>query len=183
MIKRLLLSSILLSFCLLLFPFAFAQESAPLSNPNPSPGPAEYILPYPGLLPDHPLYFLKRIRDTILGVLITHPVRRAEFHILRSDKKLNMSVFLLEKNNPEISVQALNESAKSLKDAYNLTLEIPAAYTLEVANLEDKLEKSIVKHIEIADAIHSQVGDEQRNQVSQIQSQFTELQGNLTRTR
>ncbi|MBI3576483.1 hypothetical protein HY086_00365, partial [Candidatus Gottesmanbacteria bacterium] len=59
----------------------------------------EYLLPYPGILPDNPLYFLKAARDKIIEFLIADPVRKAEFYILQSDKRLGMTSMLLEKGN------------------------------------------------------------------------------------
>jgi len=57
----------------------------------------EYTLPYPGLLPDNPLYFLKAARDRIVGLLISDPLKKAEFNLLAADKRLNSGIFLFKK--------------------------------------------------------------------------------------
>lgn len=54
-----------------------------------------YELPYPGLLPDHPLYFLKMIRDRFISFSIQDPIKKAEFDILQADKRLNAGIYLL----------------------------------------------------------------------------------------
>ena len=41
----------------------------------------KYELPYPGILPDNPLYFLKQIRDWIMERLITDPLKKIEFYM------------------------------------------------------------------------------------------------------
>lgn len=56
-----------------------------------------YTLPYPGILPDHPLYSLKTLRDRILELLIRDPLRKAEFYLLMADKRLNMGIYLTNK--------------------------------------------------------------------------------------
>lgn len=54
----------------------------------------DYELPYPGLLPDSPIYFLKIIRDKMAGFLISDPLRKAEFNLLQADKRLNAGTYL-----------------------------------------------------------------------------------------
>lgn len=78
---------------LLIFFFLSSQTSLAKSDPTP----VEYQLPYPGLLPDSPLYFLKAIRDKISGFLISDPLNKAEFDLLQADKRLNAGVYLLNK--------------------------------------------------------------------------------------
>ena len=57
----------------------------------------EYTLPYPGILPDSPLYFLKTARDKIVSFLISDPLKKAEFNLLAADKRLNSGIFLFNK--------------------------------------------------------------------------------------
>lgn len=54
----------------------------------------EYMLPFPGILPDHPLYFFKTLRDMLIEKMITNDIKKAEFYILQADKRLQMSVVL-----------------------------------------------------------------------------------------
>ena len=56
----------------------------------------EYLFPLPGILPDHPLYFPKQVRDGIMDRLIVDPLRKAEFLVLQADKRLNMGKVLVE---------------------------------------------------------------------------------------
>jgi hypothetical protein len=92
-----------LAFISLNFTSSFAQEdlTTKVSTMSADPGMAksvEYELPYPGMLPDNPLYFLKMIRDRIVGFLISDPLKKAEFDLLQADKRLNAGVYLLDKN-------------------------------------------------------------------------------------
>lgn len=70
----------------------FAQSVAP----SPIPTPVDYQLPYPGLLPDNPLYKLKTLRDKIVFFLISDPLKKAQFDLLQSDKRLNSAWYLLQ---------------------------------------------------------------------------------------
>lgn len=65
-----------------------------------------YDLPYPGLLPDSPLYVLKAIRDNIVSFFISDPAKKADYDVQQADKRMNASIYLsYEKptNDPLIS--------------------------------------------------------------------------------
>ena len=83
--------------------FSFAQN---ISTSSAIPK-VEYELPYPGLLPDNPLYYLKAIRDNILKFLIRDPMKKAEFDLLQSDKRLGASYALLKKGNYDLCITTL----------------------------------------------------------------------------
>ena len=72
---------------------ALQVSVTPIPKLTPMPTPVdpdvigiEYVLPYPGILPTHPLYFLKIVRDRIIELLISDRVNKAEFYILQADK-------------------------------------------------------------------------------------------------
>lgn len=159
--KLLLLSFVLLSFTVVLS-LAFAQEAVTVAT-SPSPSPVEYELPFPGILPDHPLYLFKRIRDTILIFLITNPLRKTEFYILLADKHLNMGIFLIEKNKPDLAVKTIVKGVGYLKQAENFIFEIPAENNLQIANLKHQLEGSIRKQQEIAQNLKDRLTDTNRD--------------------
>lgn len=121
-------------------------ESSPSATASATPAPSvEYFLPYPGLLPDHPLYLLKSFRDRILAILIADPVKRVEFNLLMADKRLNMGIFLSEKGKEQLA-----ESTISQGEEYLLTaVEQFGALAGKQQNLEvltDKLKAAVVKH-------------------------------------
>lgn len=154
--RNTLLTAVLGLGFFLLFSLALAQEASPNAL-TPSPSPVVYALPYPGILPDHPLYFLKMMRDQILLLLITNPVRRVEFHILLADKHLNMGVFLVEKDKPTLAVNTITRGVEYLKKAETHLFQIPGGGTSEVLSLKDRFEHSLLKHQEIVDALGTQL--------------------------
>ncbi|HCM82552.1 MAG: hypothetical protein UT57_C0026G0004 [Microgenomates group bacterium GW2011_GWC1_39_7] len=109
----------------------------------------EYTLPYPGILPDHPLYFLKRLRDTILERLITDPIRKAEFYVLQSDKRLQMGIMLTDGGKGNLGESTISKAEKYMEQAavglsaYKKSGGIVPPYVVE------RLEKATAKHKEV----------------------------------
>lgn len=90
--------------------FAQSTNSAQLKH-------VEYELPYPGILPDNPLYFLKAIRDNIWKVLITDSLKKADFDLLQSDKRLGAGRLLLLKGKDDLATTTLSKSGNYFDDA------------------------------------------------------------------
>lgn len=74
-----------------------SKENVMMSSTSSSKKTIDYDLPYPGLLPDNPLYVLKAIRDKIVEILISDPIKKANFELLAADKRLNEGVSLFNK--------------------------------------------------------------------------------------
>ena len=85
----------------------FAQD---IVLPNPSAINVEYELPYPGILPDNPLYFLKAVRDNVLGFFISDPLKKADFQLLQADKRLAASKVLLDEKKYDLAITTLSKS-------------------------------------------------------------------------
>ncbi len=68
-----------------------------------TPPAAAYQFPWPGILPDHPLYKLKVLRNKIIANIIYSPVKRVEFDLLMADKTLYASKLLLDKGQGELA--------------------------------------------------------------------------------
>lgn len=128
----------------------FGQTPVPsITIPSSPMTKTEYFLPYPGILPDHPLYFVKRARDRILDFLIVDPIRKAEFYILQADKYIGMGTLLIEKGKTELGKQMIEEGERYfpkvviiLNEAKQNGKEFPD-YLLE------RLTKSLAKHEEV----------------------------------
>jgi hypothetical protein len=104
-VKQILLSTVTLVLSVyILLATAYAQEvktSVTPSNssagtvPVTSPTPVDYQLPYPGMLPDNPLYFLKVFRDNLTAFFLSKPIDKANFDLLQSDKNVQASYLLV----------------------------------------------------------------------------------------
>jgi hypothetical protein len=128
------------------------------------PQKVEYVLPYPGILSDNPLYVLKNLRDKIMEMLIVDPSKKAEFYILQSDKDFNAGIFLQAKGKTAPAITTLTRgntytgNSISIAASQKLLGKPLPVYTL------DRLQKSIAKHQEVVvDMISSVPDDQKRN--------------------
>lgn len=109
----------------------------------------EYLLPFPGILPDHPLYFLKKIRDGILDRLIVDPLRKAEFHVLQADKRLNMGRLLVEQGKGALAETTISKGEKYMERAVSGLSAFKSTGRPVPASLTDRLTRSTEKHVEV----------------------------------
>lgn len=101
---------------------ALAQEAATemngemvISSPSPiqtiTPTP-DYVMPYPGILPDSPLYSLKTARDKLISFMIGDPLKKAEFDLLQADKRIGAALLLIKTGDSEKQKIALSTISK-----------------------------------------------------------------------
>ncbi len=109
----------------------------------------DYTLPYPGLLPDSSLYFVKQIRDKALEYLITDPVRKIEFYLLQSDKRLAMGMALMEKGSAALEETTVSKGEKYMGLAVALLAKTKSTGMPVPAEVVDRLSTAIGKHIEV----------------------------------
>lgn len=153
------MKKILFALCLLFaLPFlsgdaayALAPRITDVPKPSvtPTPGPVEYTLPYPGILPTHPLYMIKLLRDKIIEMLITDPLSKSEFYILQADKKLNMAISLASAKNAKEADEAFKESLSAREQALTLLTDYKKSGSTIPGHLTEKFFLSMEKHNEI----------------------------------
>ncbi len=119
----------------------------------------EYNLPYPGILPDNPLYSLKTLRDKILIFFTSDGIKKAQLNLLLSDKRLMMGEILWEKGNTELSISTITKAEKYL---LNTSLELVALKKQDKLppGLADKVALAAKKHIEVIEKIISKTNNE-----------------------
>ncbi len=83
--------------------------------------PVNYQLPYPGILPDNPLYFFKVLRDKIVGFFISDPLKKTDFDLLQADKRLNAAVYLFKEGETKYSLaeSTISKGENYFQDALN----------------------------------------------------------------
>ncbi|MFC1646997.1 hypothetical protein ACFL1A_01805 [Patescibacteria group bacterium] len=119
----------------------------------------EYSLPYPGILADHPLYFLKKLRDQIMSILITDPVKKIEFLILQSDKFLSMANVYAGENNWEWVAKTVELSFQNAEEANNLASDYKKNSTDIPGYLVEKIKMSAAKHLETVNGFATSAKD------------------------
>ena len=108
----------------------------------------QYELPYPGMLPDNPLYFLKTFRDAIVKFLISDSLKEAEFNILTSNKRAYAALLLSEKDKHELTLETMSKSNNYLHEAA-VSLGKAREKKLEIGVALDNAQKSVKKHREV----------------------------------
>lgn len=132
-------------------------------QPLPVVQKSEYTLPYPGMLPDHPLYFLKRLRDTILEKLISDPMRKAEFYVLQSDKRLQMGVMLMNAGKGSLGESTISKGEKYMEQAVSgLSLYKKSGGTIPPYVIE-RLENATAKHLEVISDLVGGAGEMEKS--------------------
>lgn len=107
-----------------------------------------YYLPYPGILPDSPLYKIKALRDRIALWLTFDPVEKATKELLYADKRINAAIFLLQGGKVSLGVSTATKAEKYLESAAGLTIG-EAKKGKDVKSLLLSLDKSAQKHQEV----------------------------------
>lgn len=143
--------------------------------PLPTPTPMSYTLPYPGILPDHPLYFFKQIRDAVLELLVTDPIRKVQLFILQADKRLVMGQTLLDEGKESVSVEALSSAFLYEQKALAVLVSEKSQGSVIAPYVIEKIESSLRKHIEEMGAMEGKVGESQKERVTQLIAKDNEL--------
>lgn len=144
---------ILLFLALLVFispKIAFAQTEE-IASPSAA---INYDLAYPGILPDHPFYKLKVLRDKVTALLITDPGKKIEFYLLQADKGILATAMLVDKD----KIKLAQETA--FKAEHNMTLltaELKKLTKKPDAELFQKLKTASLKHQEVLNSLIKRV--------------------------
>ena len=161
--KKLLFAVIVFVF---LFPtsLAFAQEITPSASPTPVA--VDYPLPYPGMLPTNPLYFLKTFRDTIVSFFISDPQQKAEYALLQADKNIQATV-ILAKQQDEVAARKL--TVQKATDAF--AQAITHAKTVQQQGRETQsfislLTTANLKHQEVLTTVLAETDGEVKTQIA-----------------
>lgn len=134
---------------------SFSPAVSPAATTN-----IDYALPYAGILPDHPLYYIKSWRDQILLWITRDPIKKSQLYLILADKQLVMGRQLLEKREITLSNDALIlgehhllSSIVTLINQRGNRNELPPGYS-------DKIELSTKKHEEVLTDLISQATEQ-----------------------
>ncbi len=136
-----------------------AQENMEINAPTPTPEFVKYDLAYPGILPDHPLYKLKVLRDKISFALISDPAKKIDLYLLKTDKEILATAMLIDKGKIDLAAQT------ALKAEHNFTLLTQEMHRLPKAPKEElykKLNTASLKHQEVLASLVKRVPKEKQ---------------------
>lgn len=159
--KQIILSVITFFFAIYIpLATAYAQE---VSSSAASPVSSDYQLPYPGMLPDNPLYFLKVFRDNLTSFFINKPLDKANFDLLQSDKDVEASYLLVtqEEGKTALAFQTYSQAQDYFDQAINQA-ENAKRQGYSTQNLSKNFLLATQKHEQILEAIAKQT-DQKNN--------------------
>lgn len=136
----------ILAFSLLIFLFSFNISLAQVSEVQK----VNYELPYPGLLPDSPLYIFRIIRDRVVSLLISDPLKKAEFNLLQADKRLNAGIYLFDSSKKDekkinLTISTISKAENYFEEAIQKVKEA-GRQGMEIKEITEKLINSAKKH-------------------------------------
>ena len=137
---------------------AYAQVASSSSSQTASTN-IDYQLPYPGLLPDNPLYFLKMFRDNLTSFFLSKPLDKAQFDLMLSDKNIEASYLLVTQQAGKTAL-ALNTFSQGQDEFANAIDQTIAAKKqgYSILEMSKKLEQANQKHEQILHLIEQQTG-------------------------
>jgi hypothetical protein len=106
----------------------------------------DYIFPYPGILPDHPLYWLKMIRDRVQLIVFTPPAKKTSRLLHYADKRAAATLQLLKKGKIQLALTTFTKAEKYLERAFLHVHDIKNTTT------KDVLKKALLKHKEVLES-------------------------------
>lgn len=142
--------------------FTVSGEATPSAEPK-----VDYYLPYPGILPDNPLYKIKMIRDRVWLWLTPEPVGRTEKLLLYADKRVGAGKALIEGGQVPLGISTILKGEKYLERAI-LEAEKAQRQGVEIRDLAERLEKATLGHAEILTNLKQKVNPEGQEPVDNI---------------
>ncbi|MBI5614031.1 hypothetical protein HY947_03855 [Candidatus Gottesmanbacteria bacterium] len=136
-----------------------AEKVAPSATGEVMMKKPEYPLPFPGILPDHPLYFIKRFRDQMMERLIVDPVSKAKFYILMGDKHVEMAVLLEEKGNTVLAGTMAAKAEMYLGLAYEKLVSLKGSEKEFPGYMVEHLINAATKHGEVLTGLSDKTKD------------------------
>lgn len=129
-----------------------------------------YEFPFPGMLPDHPLYILKVIRDGIVKRLINDELMLAKFSLSSAEKRMYAGRLLLEKDEHELAIDSISKSANYLSDTLSAVTTYHRKHpkSFEYKPFLQKFKTATEKHIEVMEDIKPSV---EKNYLSQFNAE------------
>lgn len=128
-------------------------------------GTVIYELPYAGITPENPLYFFKQLRDQITEFLTRDSIKKAEFLLVSSDKRVHIAIILAQKGKTRQSVEVLADAEEKAMRIPELLKESKKQGTAPSERFIYTLKLSNSKHREIIQELAKMLPQGQDEQV------------------
>lgn len=138
-----------------------------------------YELPYPGILPDHPLYIMKIARDRVLEYTTRDPVKKAQLYLLLSDKRVAMSLALIQKGKIKPAISTLSKGEKYFLQIPVLVKTAEKQGSAVSADFIQQLKLSNQKHREVGERLLKQLPQGELESLQQVLDLNKEIEKTL----
>jgi hypothetical protein len=142
-------------------PMAVFPQEATVTATQSSQPKVEYYLPYPGVLPDSPLYKLKAIRDRVSLWLTRNPAQRERKELMLADKRINAALALMDGGKRTLAVSTATKAEKYIEESARRTIGLSRQGT-DVKSDLSILIKATAKHQEILQGIINKLSGNER---------------------
>lgn len=139
-----------------------------------------YELPYPGLLPDNPMYLLRIIRDKTVSFLIADPLKKAEFNLLQADKRLNAGIYLFNKGKISLAITTISKGENYFEEAMIKKREAEKQ-GMDIKDIETRLMQAVAKHHKELDSLAKRASRSFKASFETELKRVTEFQKELIR--
>lgn len=131
-----------------------------------TPQRIDYELPYPGMLPDNPLYILKVIRDGVVKFLINDSLKKAQFSLLVAEKRMYSGKLLVAKNKDQLAITTISKSNNYLDEALIAikTVKKQNPKSPDIKLFLQQFKSATLKHLEIASDLKPSIDKNLRDQ-------------------
>lgn len=127
-----------------------------------------YELPYPGMLPDNPLYVLKDTRDKIIDFTTRDNLKKAEFYLLLSDKHINAAALLVKKGKNALAVETLYKGEEYSTKIPKLIAKAKKQGESPTAQFIEKLKLSNNKHREVIEQLLKTIPQGDQKKIEEV---------------
>ena len=145
-------------------PSLFPEEQTLMAIDEAVTEKEEYPLPYPGLLPDHPLYFLKMARDRIQLWFTRKPLDQAKLLLHYADKRIAASLALAEKGKVGLAASTATKAEKYLEQALEAA-RVAQSRGEDTRDFYHQLLEATEKHEKVLMGVLSRTPDEVRTAI------------------
>ncbi len=128
----------------------------PQQASSPAVQKSDYNLPYPGILPDNPLYFLKAARDRLVSFLISDYGKKTEFNLLTSDKRISAAQILSTRGESDLAISTLSKSNNYFEEAVT-SAKMAHDSGKNINPILHSMQDAVGKHLEILGAVRKKV--------------------------
>jgi hypothetical protein len=127
-----------------------------------------YNLPYPGILPDNPLYIFKIIRDRAREITTRDYLKKADLYLLFSDKRAAMALALVDNGKDKLAVSTLSKAEKYFEKIPDILKTSKKQGVSPSSDAVNRLKLSNSKHREIAQDLLKKLPQGQDDAINQI---------------